>query len=160
MMIHKQIIDHHGRVENVKLFDKDPTIFIKEAKEREEARIKAEKEAEKAKLIAEENGEELPEETKEPAKEGEEGVEEEEEEKEPDYTEFTDNTMTIFEIFEEYGLDSKRLVDEDETKESQKTLYYDFKPFNSKDPILLSGMNRPAAPETTTKKWINLLYFQ
>ena len=61
--------------------------------------------------------------------------------------------MTIFEIFEEYGLDSKRLVDEDETKESQKTLFYDFKPFNSKDPILLSGMNRPAAQDPSAKKW-------
>ena len=66
MMIHKKIIDHHGRIENVKLFDKDPTGFIREAKEREEARIKAEKEAERAKQQAEENGEE-PEETKDAA---------------------------------------------------------------------------------------------
>ena len=65
-MIHKKIIDHHGRIENVKLFDKDPTGFIREAKEREEASIKAEKEAERAKQQAEENGEE-PEETKDAA---------------------------------------------------------------------------------------------
>ena len=49
MMIQKKIVDHHGRVENVKLFNCDPTPFIKEAKQREEDRIKAEKEAEKAK---------------------------------------------------------------------------------------------------------------
>ena len=49
MMIQKKIVDHHGRVENVKLFNVDPTPFIKEAKQREEDRIKAEKEAEKAK---------------------------------------------------------------------------------------------------------------
>ena len=48
MMIQKKIVDHHGRVENVKLFDKDPTQFIQAAKQREEDRIKAEKEAEKA----------------------------------------------------------------------------------------------------------------
>ena len=49
MMIQKKIVDHHGRVENVKLFDVDPTGYIKAAKQREEDRIKAEKEAEKAK---------------------------------------------------------------------------------------------------------------
>ena len=28
MMIQKKIVDHHGRVENVKLFNNDPTPFI------------------------------------------------------------------------------------------------------------------------------------
>ena len=65
-MIHKKIIENHGRVENVKLFNKDPTGFIKEAKEKEAARLQAIKDAEKAKREAQENGEEL-EETKEAA---------------------------------------------------------------------------------------------
>ena len=35
-MIQKKIIDHHGRVENVKLFNVDPTPVIQEAKQKEE----------------------------------------------------------------------------------------------------------------------------
>jgi len=37
MMIHKKIIEHHGRVESVKLFNRDPTQYIEAAKERAEA---------------------------------------------------------------------------------------------------------------------------
>ena len=48
MMLHKKIVEYHGRIENVKVFNKDPTMFIEAAKEKEEARIKALKEAEKA----------------------------------------------------------------------------------------------------------------
>ena len=48
--------------------------------------------------------------------------------------------MTIHEIFDTYGKETKAEVDED--KELQKTLFYDFTPFNSKDPILLSLMTR------------------
>ena len=66
MMLHKKIVEYHGRIENVKVFNKDPTQFILEAKEKEEARIKALKEAEKARQLAAENNEEI-EETKEPA---------------------------------------------------------------------------------------------
>ena len=28
MMLHKKIIEYHGRIDNVKVFDKDPTQFI------------------------------------------------------------------------------------------------------------------------------------
>merc|ERR1712012_633153 len=48
MMVHKKIVDHHGRIENIKVFNRDPTQFIAEAKAKEEARIKAQKEAERA----------------------------------------------------------------------------------------------------------------
>ena len=64
MMLHKKIVEYHGRIENVKVFNRDPTQFILEAKEKEEARIKALKEAEKARQLAAENNEEI-EETKE-----------------------------------------------------------------------------------------------
>ena len=93
MMLHKKIVEYHGRIENVKVFNKDPTQFILEAKEKEEARIKALKEAEKARQLAAENNEEI-EETKEPA-----AAPEEDEEKEPDYIEYTDPSMTIYDIF-------------------------------------------------------------
>ena len=46
-MIKKKIVDHHGRIENVKLFNVDPTPFLEEAKQKEEDRLRAEKEAEK-----------------------------------------------------------------------------------------------------------------
>ena len=137
MMVHKKIVDHHGRIENVKLFDKDPTIFIRDAKEKEEAKVKATKEAEKARQLAEEAGEPLEEEIKIEAP-----VENEVDEgpKEPDYIEFTDKKMTIYDIYKTYGKETKNEVDEE--PEFQKILYYDFTPFNSKDPILLSLMTK------------------
>ena len=81
MMVQKKIVDHHGRVENVKLFDKDPTIYIKMAKEREEDKIKKEKEAEKAKQLAMANGEEIEETKDDPAA----AQQEAEEDRGPDY---------------------------------------------------------------------------
>ena len=46
--------------------------------------------------------------------------------------------MTIFEIFGEYGKETKAEIEE--APECKKTLYYDFTPFNAKDPVLLSLM--------------------
>ena len=137
MMIHKKIIDYHGRVDNVKLFNKDPTTYIAEAKQKEEARLKAIKEAERAKQLAEENGEEI-EESKDAASAAAAAAQAEEEEKGPDYIEYPDEKMTIFEMFGEYGKETKAEVEEDEN--SKKELYYDFTPFNAKDPVLLSLM--------------------
>ena len=51
--------------------------------------------------------------------------------------------MTIFEIFEEYGKETKQEAD---AEECVKHLWYDFTPFNSKDPVLLSLM--------TAKKYV------
>ena len=56
-MVKKKIVDHHGRVENVKLFNTDPTPARNEARRKEEERAKAIKDAEKAKALAEETGE-------------------------------------------------------------------------------------------------------
>ena len=115
MMIHKKIIDYHGRIDNVKLFNKDPTTYIAEAKQKEEARLKAIKEAERAKQLAEENGEEI-EESKDAASAAAAAAaaQAEEEEKGPDYIEFADEKMTIFEMFGEYGKETKAEVEEDE----------------------------------------------
>ena len=135
MMIQKKIVDHHGRIENVKVFNKDPTPFIKEAKEREEARIKAEKDAEKAKQLALENGEEIEERKEEAAAAAQVASDEP---TEPEYVSYDEAAMTIFEIFNEYGKETKAEVEESE--ECKKILYYDFTPFNSKDPVLLSLM--------------------
>ena len=134
MMIQKKIVDHHGRIENVKVFNKDPTPFIKEAKQREEDRIKAAKDAEKAKQLARENGEEIEESKEEAAA----AAAVPDEPSEPEYCSYDEPAMTIFEIFNEYGKETKAEVEEAE--ECRKTLYYDFTPFNSKDPVLLSLM--------------------
>ena len=132
MMIHKKIIEYHGRIENVKVFDKDPTPFIQAAKEAEEARLKAIKEAERARQLAAEAGEEV-EETKEPVP-----PPAEDEDKEPEYTEYGDPSMTIYEIFQNYGLETRDAGDGD--TECQKELFYDFTPYNPKDPVLRASM--------------------
>ena len=139
MMVQKKIIDHHGRIENIKLFNCDPTHMIKMAKDREEERVKKEKEAEKAKALALANGEEIEEIKEDPA-----AAAEEVEDRGPGYVQYENPSMTIFEIFGEYGKETKAECDEDETM--QKELFYDFTPYNSKDPVLLSLM--------TAKKYV------
>ena len=57
MMIRQKIIDHHGRVENIKLFDKDPTPLIKEAEEQARQRA-AEKEKKASKEEKEDEADE------------------------------------------------------------------------------------------------------
>ena len=134
-MIQKKIIDHHGRVENVKLFNVDPTPFIQEAKQKEEDRIKAEKEAAKAKQLAMDNGEDIEEKKEDPAAAAQAASDEP---TEPDYVSYDEKAMTIFEIFGEYGKETKAEIDD--APECQMKLFYDFTPFNSKDPVLLSLM--------------------
>ena len=140
-MVQKQIINHHGRIENVKLFNVDPTNFIKEAKLREEERIKAEKEAAKKRQEAIDNGEEIEEAKAQPAAQA---VEEEKKDEAPEYVQYENPSMTLFDIFQEYGKETKNEVDEDPT--CQKSLYYDFTPYNSKDPVLLSLMTAKKYP--------------
>ena len=55
MMIKQKIIDHHGRVENIQLYDKDPTVFKKEA----EALAKAQEKESKKKPAEGEEEEEV-----------------------------------------------------------------------------------------------------
>ena len=101
-----------------------------------------------------------------PEEETKEPVEVEEEIKEPDYVTYDRDEMTLFEIFGEYGTEKAEIAEiEEANKKLQReyedwcergkpkteekdftpqpnpwkhTLYYDFTPFNSKDPVLLS----------------------
>ena len=82
------------------------------------------------------------------AAEGEQEAENEEQEEEedlgpPPYKTFDNASMTLFEIFNEYGVEMKNDLKDDteEAKKSRGVLYYDFTPYNSKDPILLSLMS-------------------
>ena len=50
-----------------------------------------------------------------------------------------DPSALIYDVFGEYGVTDKKEVDEN--PDCQKELYYDFTPFNSKDPVLLSLMS-------------------
>ena len=109
MMIQKKIIDHHGRVENVKLFNVDPTPFIKEAKQKEEDAIKAAKDVEKAKQLARENGDDV-EETKEDPAAAAQGASDEP--AEPDYVSYEEPFMTIYDIFGEYGKETKAEIED------------------------------------------------
>ena len=123
-MVKQKIIDHHGRVENIQLYDKDPTVFKKEAEALEKAKEKEQKKKKEG--------------------EGEEEVEVEaqKEEQPPQYKTFDNSSTTLYEIFGEYGVEMKKELDEEteEAKKARGTLYYDFTPYNSKDPVLLSLM--------------------
>ena len=127
MMVKQKIIDHHGRVENIKLYDRDPTPFVKEAEQA--AKLK---EKEKAKPKKDEEGEQKDENEEEQKKE----------ELPPPYKTFDNSSATLHDIFDNYGVEMKRELEEDtdEAKAAKGTLYYDFTPFNSKDPVLLSLM--------------------
>ena len=132
MMIKRKISDHHGRIENVKLFNIDPQHIWKEEKEREQAAAALKKELAQKAAAAAEAGEEIDEEKND---EEEKKDPEEEEEK---YKTYDTESMTLFDIFGEYGTVDKKEVDEN--PEFCKTLFYDFTPYNSKDPVLLSLM--------------------
>ena len=110
MMIQKKIVDHHGRIENVKLFNMDPTHILREAKQKEEDRIKAEKEAEKKAQLARDNGEEVEESKVEAAAAAQVA---DDEPTEPEYISYEVPSMTIFEIFGDYGKETKAEVDEE-----------------------------------------------
>ena len=60
----------------------------------------------------------------------------------PKVNEYSDHSMTLFEIFKTYGADAK--------EEAPKyTLYYDFKPYNSTEPVLLALMIKGPDFKTT-----------
>ena len=135
-MIKKKIVDHHGRVENVKLFNTDPTPFRVEAKRKEEERAKAIKDAEKAKALADETGED---EQIEAAKAALQAAEAMEVKGAADqFVEYSEDRQTIHSIVEVLGCETKGEIEDN--PECKKELYYDFTPFNSKDPVLLSLM--------------------
>ena len=51
----------------------------------------------------------------------------------PKFTEFSDQSTTLFEIFKTYGADNRE-------EAPKTTLFYDFKPYNSTEPVLLALM--------------------
>ena len=106
MMIKQKIIDYHGRVENIRLYDKEPPEAPKEQKKDSSTKDDEEKDDE--------------EENKEPPP--------------PLYKTYDDPSMTIYDIFKEYGFENKKEIDK------PLTLWYDFTPYNSKDPVLLCLM--------------------
>ena len=93
MMIKRKIADHHGRIENIKLFDCDPAPFWKEEKEKKIEDEKARKEMEQKAAAAAENGEEEEEEKKD------EEIKEEIKEPESKYITYDDESMTLYQIF-------------------------------------------------------------
>ena len=68
MMLKRKISDHHGRIENIRLFDIDPANIWKEEKERKKAELQAKKEMAQRAAAAAENDEEE-EEEEDPKKE-------------------------------------------------------------------------------------------
>ena len=82
------------------LYDKDPTVFKKEAIEA--AKLK---EKEKAKDKGKKGGDE--------AEAEEEKKEEEEEDKPPQYKTFDNSSTTLYDIFGEYGVEMKKELEED-----------------------------------------------
>ena len=55
--------------------------------------------------------------------------------------------MTLFEMFGEYGCNLKSELKDH--PELHKDLWYDFKPYNSKDPVLLALMHKGKNDEKT-----------
>jgi hypothetical protein len=48
--------------------------------------------------------------------------------------------MTLFEIFGQYGCELKSQLEDEANAHLHFVLWYDFKPYNSKDPVLLALM--------------------
>lgn len=65
--------------------------------------------------------------------------EQEEKDDGPDYFEYTEGEAKIFDLFEEYGAKTKDEADA-EPEKYHKEVFYDFTPYNAKDPVLLSLM--------------------
>ena len=133
--VYQKIIDYHGRVENIKLFDQHPP-----KEDEEETKESSKKKGRKGVKKVEKSESDDEEEEKEAKKEGE----KEEVEEEPKFKTYSDPSMTLFDIFEEWGCENKK--DLPEREDLHKVLWYDFKPFNSKDPVLLALMYKD--PET------------
>ena len=122
MILKREIADHHGRIENIKLFDIDPQHIWKEEKEKELADALAKKEKQQSAAAAD-NDEDQDEEKKE------EKDTKQVEDEGSKYTTYDDDNMTLYDIFKEYGTTEKKECDKN--PDFQKTLYYDFNPYNS-----------------------------
>ena len=134
----QKIIDFHGRCEQIQLFDKCPPPPSEESKDQ---KSKAKKGAKKQ-LTGDDGAVEDEEETKTLAKE--------EVQEPPKYKTYDNPSMILFEIFETYGVELKSELDDEEcAKEFSRELWYDFKPYNSKDPVLLALMHKDYATGRT-----------
>ena len=92
---------------------------------------KSKKKVQVKKKVTNDDGQEVEEEeeTKAPAKD-----------EEPKYKTYDDLSMTLFDIFGAYGCSLKSQLPEH--PELHFHLWYDFKPYNSKDPVLLALMHK------------------
>ena len=124
--VYQKIIDYHGRVEHIKLFDQHPP--TEDEEETKESSKK--KKLKAAKKVEGEDEEET--------KDAKNDAEKEDVPEEPKYKTYSDPSMTLFDIFGEWGCDNK--YDLPERTDLHKVLWYDFKPYNSKDPVLLALM--------------------
>jgi hypothetical protein len=139
-IIKEKIVERHGRVEDVRLFNLEPSeeqlsmkqmpqIVEEEPKEEEDHKQKKNQDD----SDAEPNEQAAP---KEKVKENPISMVEE----------FVDETQYLYNIFKDnklpgftpYGFEDKEKADECPVK-----VYYDFHPFNNKDPVLLTLMVTP-----------------
>jgi hypothetical protein len=115
MMIKDKIVDYHGRVENIRLFDKEPpppegSIKQEDLENSSKKKTKKQREAEEEEAL-----------TREAI---------------VTHKEYHDEALTLFEIL------GGHWGSEDKEDAEEMDLWYDFTPYNSKDPILLCLMAR------------------
>ena len=65
------------------------------------------------------------------------------------YKTYDNPSMTLFDIFGKYGCEKKSELDDEEFADLHFTLWYDFKPYNSKDPVLLALMYKDPSTNRT-----------
>jgi hypothetical protein len=121
-MVKQKIIEHHGRVEDITLFDCDPN--------KEELELYRKKQAEPKPSNDLEASDEESEDSEPKA------LKKKEPEWMPTFKHFDNDSAYLYEIFEECnGWKTKK-----EAKENMKTLYYNFQPHDKNDPVLLTLM--------------------
>ena len=127
-MIKQKIIEHHGRVQDVRLYDAYFT------DEEWKAHSKKLEELEKAKkdAILQPTSDDKDAETAV----GEKKATSQKEEYKPAWNEYTNDSAYLYEIFDgTFGWPTKK-----EAAENMKTLFYNFNPYDKKDPVLLTLM--------------------
>lgn len=122
MAIKNRIIDRHGRIENIKLYDKDPTPYnkaLEEARRKEAERLK--KAAADAAKFADDPsngggaGAGANQAAQDEAKKngGGEGEAEEVKIDEEKFVEYEDEFLRIYDIFQKYGVESKSQLEKE-----------------------------------------------
>ena len=109
MAIKNRIIDRHGRIENIKLFDKDPTPYnkaLEEARRKEAERLKKAA-LDAAKFADDPNGQAAQDEAKKNEETEEVKIDEE------PFVEYEDEFLRIYDIFKKYGVESKSQLEKE-----------------------------------------------